>query len=268
MANKVNNNICAQCGRKISRKHLNQIYCTKCNYLIREKNIHIPRSAKEWQIDKVIRLAGVKEINEIAKEIGMSRSSVKRIGNYFGISFFIQKYSDDLIEEVLKFYWSNGKKKTAERFPDVKVRTIIDHKGKGYRKRQKRWTDEQIIQLIRMAGIIPIEKQYKIFNRPLAHKGSIKSAWTKKFGVAQKRINGLYTNKALYIAKDKCPYIETQFYDKSKLYLWIDLEKNLKTGINNDIKLAVKTLANFQRWIWGGGYIKMKILKMIKKYEV
>ena len=52
-----------------------------------------------------------------------------------------------------------------------------------------------------------------------------------------------------------------------KIALWIDMEDNLKRGVPQFLREAIKTMADFQRWLHGGGDVKAKILKLIEERE-
>ena len=259
-------NDCLQCGNSFEITHYNQKYCCECVILRRKKSFGLPSKLSLKQKETIMELCGKKDINEIAKEVGISRSGVKRVGNYLGLKFGITKYSNELKEKVTRFYEIHGKPKTKKEFPDVKVKSIIERYGKGRHKRCRPWKDSELIELVKMAGIVSFKEQWKVFNRPRAFAGSIRSAWVKKFKVAPRYINGLYRNKALYIANENCPFIETGHYNNSKLYLWVDLENNLKEGVSMDFKKAIEAMANFQRWLWGKDNVREEVLKMVS-YE-
>jgi hypothetical protein len=69
-----------------------------------------------------------------------------------------------------------------------------------------------------------------------------------------------------------CPFVDILFFKQernhnNKIYLWIDLEKNLKDTIPSFVKEAVRTQAIFQKWIWQDNNPREKILDMIKTRE-
>jgi phosphopantetheine adenylyltransferase/DNA-directed RNA polymerase subunit RPC12/RpoP len=256
---------CIDCNKKLYKTHNNRKRCKNCSQLVIKKPKH---NLKDWQIEMLKPLIGHYKINEIAEILSCSRSSLTRYARDNNFNYKIYKYSNELRTQVINYYIKNGKNKTVKKFPNVVVDTILEHdpKIKGLRPRQKLWTEKQIIQLAKMAGLVSMEMQAKFFNRPRAFKGSIKSAWSKKFKLGAKHINGLFKNKADYITEN-CPCIETSHYFNGKLCLWVDIQKHLKKGLSKDIHLLIQTGVDFQKWLWGGGNIKNKIIKFMTEVE-
>ena len=223
-----------------------------------ENQIHFIRS----NLDKMKR-------SDIAKKLNIPEVRLKRAASFKKWRFTSLKYSDEIKKEVCDYFNQHGLKKTAEKFPEVRIRSIVERNKKYRIARQKRWTENQIIQLAKFAGIINIKDQVKYFNRPLAKEQSIPRAWKRIFGISQMLINGLYYNKAKYIVNKNCPSINVSFLGDNNcyLYLWIDIKKNIKKDLPNYIVKAIDACALFQNWIWGGGDVKRKILKMIKEIE-
>ena len=152
-------NKCENCDKQYNQKHANQKYCPSCR-LKRDKNGIMPKNVNAEMVQKIKNMAGIKKIDNIAKEIGISRAGVKRVGKALDLSFFKPKYDQNTIKEVLSYYDMYGKPKSVKKFPNIAVRTIIEGKhGNRRNTRCRPWTDRQIIQLIRMAGIITSKQQ-------------------------------------------------------------------------------------------------------------
>ena len=87
--------------------------------------------------------------SDIAHAVGVSESRLKRAAKVLGWKFEYlkaqpyMKYSERLTKEVLSYYEKNGKNKTQNRYPDIKLRSIIE-RYKEFNPRQINWTDEQI----------------------------------------------------------------------------------------------------------------------------
>jgi hypothetical protein len=177
-----------------------------------------------------------------------------------------------LVNDVNKYYETHTQEETAKHF-NLR-RKQVDHIVYRYNlhePKQIRWTDKQIIELAQFAGLINTNRQAKYFNRPGAHAGSIKSAWSKKFKIMGGSINGMSNWLAREIVTDECPRIKTEFYEGRKkgtyysrnLCLWVDMEKHLKKGNPRFIKQAVVQMAKFQRWLFKTKTPKNKIMRII-----
>ena len=217
-------------------------------------------------------LIGKMPRDEIAKEVGVSVSSLKRAFRGTRICFFNKHVANpDRVKQVCQFYEEHGREATQKAFPEIKVRSIVE-RYKLYDPRQVRWTDEQIILAAKYAGILSYDQQAEIFNRPNAHAGSIKSLWMKRFRMAGGSINGMSEFMARTLVTDKCPFVQTRFWetrrgDKSfsrKLYLWVDMEKHLLPDVPDFIRSAIESMADFQRWLFESNNPRNKILKILK----
>lgn len=278
--------ICQECHKnKKSSLHANAKYCLPC----KNKLLSKPKGTLTLkQIQYAKRYAGKKNITDIAKELGVSKSNIKR--SIPGVSFcFLYKYKKNpaLVLAVSNYYSKHGRRKTEQKFgKEVNVRSIVEH-YKMHSSRQVRFTNDNYKELLRMAGLISMEAQARFLNRPGAFRGSITSFWQKcilsKNSNGQTDVNGLRYHKVKHLVnktwnpKERnyilhCPFAEIKFFaqDKTlnnKIYLWVDLEKNLKETIPSFIKEAVRAQAMFQKWIWQDSNPREKILDMIKTRE-
>jgi len=201
---------------------------------------------------------------EIADELGVSISTVRRAGAALDLNFFKPlKYNDQDIKKVFDYFRSHSRNETQKKFPELRVKTILEHhkEHKGYIK-QRRFTSEEQISCLKFAGLLNFDQISKILNRPNAHAGSIKKFFICR-GISSKTINGLFKNKALFITDD-CPFVEVKTYRGGRLCLWVDIERHLKKDVDDSIKYAIYTLAAFQRWLWGDD-VKEKIIKILGK---
>ena len=211
---------------------------------------------------------------ELAEYLGCSRSNLIRWATAHKISLDANAYKPEVVNRVCAYYEKHGKIKTQEAFPDVSVRSIVERNYGLFKPRQIRWTDEQIIEAARMAGLISSQAQAKYFNRPRAHSGSIKALWMKRFGFGQGNINGMVHWYAKELVTVKAPYVRPigesrrgELLEFRRLILWVDMEKCLKTEVPPFMCDAIKELAQFQRWLWKSDNPKPLILKMIKERE-
>lgn len=138
----------------------------------------------------VRKLAGTMKQSELALRVGCSRSNLIRWARDAKVSLDSLSYKPELVRSVCLFYELHGKVKTQKTFPNVKVRSIVE-RYKQFRPRQIRWKNDQLIEAVKMAGLVSPKAQAKYFNRPNAHTGSIQSLWMKKFGHGQSQMNGL-----------------------------------------------------------------------------
>lgn len=247
---------CNQCGSDYKVQHWNSRYCEDCRYLRRKKNIGFPASATKAQIAIVKAMVGDANINEIAALLGVHRSFVKRIGLTLGLTFRIETYSEETIREVTEYYLKHGKPETEKMFPNVAVRTIIEHKAglKGLYPRCRKWTDAEMVELAKFAGLVSFNNQAKYFNRPRANAGSIKSAWCKRFKTAPGYMHGLPIHKAKILLMPGFPTITVQEQERGgerKMVLFCDAVKYLAKDTPDFIKDAIKAMAEFQRKLYG-----------------
>lgn len=261
---------CLSCNTKLINVHKNRKRCEPCAALLRKRPKH---NLTEEQIKKLHKLKGTIYYEELAKRIGASRSSVTRYARDHGISLNALSYKPDVIQNVCAYYEIHGKRKTQEKFPDVSVRSIVE-RYKEFKPRQIKWKDNEIIELIKMAGLVSPKSQAKYFNRPNANEGSIKSVFITKIKCPPTYINGLTHRTAKTLVNSKCRYIKPLGLGRNKksvefrrMALWVDIEKSLKKDLPNYLVDAVQACAEFQRWIHGGGDVKKKIKDMIRERE-
>lgn len=249
--------------------HFNRKRCEPCAILLRRKPIGRLNPIQETEVR---RHAGFIPQAQLAEYVGCSRTNLIRWASANRVSLNCFSYKPDVIEKVCKFYEKHGKRKTQDHFPKVSVRSIIE-RHKLYKPRQIKWTTEQIIEAVKMSGLVSMKAQAKYFNRPGAHVGSIQSLWNKRFGFRGGSINGLVYNHAKHLntnARYLNPFGMTRNNKKVKfrrLVLWIDLEKNLRPGTPDFIVDAIRTMADFQRWLWRCDDPKPLIVKMMKDRE-
>jgi hypothetical protein len=255
---------CLGCKKRFERHHLNQKYCIECKKLRREKNCYIPPCVTKKHIEFIKKNHNNMSKKEISIKLGISVMSIKRTANVLRIKFQQKKYNDQIVKEVVDYYNRHGMAATKNRYKNICVRSIIDRNNQGVCPFQRNWLFSEIIEAIRMGGIISLEDQWKYFKRPGAFKGSIQSLWIKRLHGNASVINGLYRDKALCIVKRDTPSLSVK-HRNAHLYLWIDIEKNLLPNMPDSIQLAVKACADFQRWIFGVKDVKRKIRKMIKE---
>jgi DNA-binding XRE family transcriptional regulator len=234
----------------------------------------------EWQKKEALRLRGKVTKEEIAKRIGASRSSISRLGRYLKLSFnACNKYKANpkFVKEVCDYYAKHGKAKTLERFPGIKLRSIVE-RYKIFPPRQIRWTDDQLKELARMAGIVSIDAQARYFKRPNANRGSIISAWMKKFKMGGGCINGLSWYMARHFVTRDCKPIRTKFWRQKdgiahtlegrQIVLWTEMQKHLKPDSPDWLKESIEAMAKFQIWLHGTMQVKAKVKKVIRRIDL
>lgn len=267
---------CATCDKPI-RGHFNRKRCRPCSraLVLRPKS-----SLTQEQIQQVRAWIGKIPVTEMAERLGTSVSNIKRAFRGESIWYHNGKYKNrpELVAAVLHYYAKNGKLKTIERFPDVSVKSIVDRpEFYGFEKprRQVRWTDEQLAEAARMAGLISFKAQAGYFRRPSANEGSIRSLWSKRFKQGWAQLNGMAWIHAHHLVDGRARYIRPQGTGRNwaktmaaaRIILWVDMEKALKPELPPFIREAVKTMADFQRWLWRSDNPRPLILKMIKVRE-
>lgn len=271
-------NKCGLCNSQLQKKaHKNQKWCTACaNELKRRPRGHM----SEIQKEKARRLIGKMKREDIAKKLGVSLSNLKR--SMPGESlWFHRRYKNqpELTKKVLNYYFKHGKSATEKRFPEVNVKAIVDrpeYYGVARQYRQKRWTEDQIIEAAKMAGLVSPAAQAIYFNRPRANAGSVHSLWHKrfKFGGRGSELNGMCHHQAKHFVSSRARYIRPIGVSQEgkpvigrRLLLWVDMDKALKSDAPEFVREAVDVLAKFQKWLWNSDNPKPLIIKMIKERE-
>jgi len=268
---------CLSCKTSIAGTHANTKRCKPCIAILRKRPLG---TMTKKQIAIATSLSNKMKFTDVAKHLGVSKSNLKRSIDTSKVKFtFHNKHKNNphLVKTICAYYEKHGKRETQKKFPDVKVRSVLE-KYKLFSPRQSRWSDKEIIEAVKMAGLISYKAQWVYFKRPLAFAGSITSFWMKKFGFGQGKVNGLRGYRGKPFVKPRCKPVIIKFGElrekrhdedwEAKVYLWVDLEKHLLPNVNEDFKIAIQTMASFQRWLWQSENPRAKILKMIKQREL
>jgi AcrR family transcriptional regulator len=264
--------LCPDCKVRLVKDHWNAKRCTVCAEVRATWPTGKLTSAQARQ---AMALRGKMKRADIAKRLGVSVPSLYRFGRDEGISFALVRSPEyvRLVERVSRYYERHGRKATEKRFPDVRVRSIIERYP--HAPRQIRWTGEQIIQAAKMAGLVSMERQAKIFNRPGTNQGAIRSLWTKRFRLAGGNIHGVSNHTARALLRPGYPAIRTQFWitrnqrcDRAfarRIVLWCDMEPWLLPGTPLFLRDAVRAMAEFQRWLFKTQEPRRAILALLRR---
>lgn len=259
------NRICLYCRKaSIRLKHLNAKYCDRCRVTLLKR----PKSNLSIeQKNQVKLLIGKMPREDIAAELGCSLSALKRA--FRGTRLAYYNYcviNPDFVQNVSSYYEKHGNIKTSEHF-GIKRKQVehIVYRYKLAKPRQTRWTNEQFINLVKMGGLVSPRKQAKIFSRPGANIGSIKSAWSKKINIAPGQIHGMKFNQAKHLVNKDATYIKN--YSGHYICLWVDMEKYLQKDCPQFIQDAIHSMAEFQRWLFGKSP-KRSIMKIIRNKSI
>lgn len=267
---------CLRCKKNLSSEHFNRKRCEPCAKYLR-KYPKGTMSAEKIRMAKS--LAGKMKRVDIAKKLKVSVANLKRScrGTNF-MTFDKWKKNPALVRKVFEYYFKHGKPATVKKFPNVNVKVLVDrpeYYGVKRKYRLLRWTEDQLIEATRMAGLISFDAQAKFFNRPRAHIGSIRSLWMKRFKMGGGNLNGMCHWRAKQFVNQKARYLKPlgltrkgEQVEFRRLILWVDMEKCLKRDCPEFVREAVESMADFQRWIWKSKNPKPLILKMIKEREM
>lgn len=270
--------LCPRCKKRPKQKHWNAKWCTLCSAELRKR----PRTTlTPSQIREVKKRLHKMPRQQISEEVGVSLSNLRRWARDNGLSLsYYNRYkiNPTLVKEVCAYYEKHGKRKTQEAFPNIRVRSLVE-RYKSFKPRQSRWSDAQLIELAKMAGIVSMKAQAKYFNRPLAHEGSITSAWMKRYGFGGGCVNGLSWDLARHFVDQKAKPIQTCFWKQRRktkkktidiqrqVVLWVDMEKHLHPDCPSWLKRSVNALAKFQRWLHNSNNPNRKIQRLIQTRE-
>ena len=260
-----------------SSPHHNTRYCTPC----REFILRNPASGvTQEQRAAIVRLAGTMVRREIAAQVGVPQGAVNRCLREEHLRSNARDYPPEVVEAVSRVYEAapqgQGKQAVLEAFPDVVVRSIVErraHHRVVLVRRQTRWTGEQLIEAVRMAGLVSATAQSRYFGRPNAAEGSIASLWNKHFACAPRDINGLAAHLAYRVARPGVRGVLTAPDNRAPTprmkVLWLDLLPALRADVDPAIREAVEALALFQRWLFStedSQTIQTMITNREKKY--
>lgn len=243
--------LCTECQTRPRRTaHHNTKYCSVCQ----QRFCRTPRSrvtpAQAAQIEAV---RGTRPRWQIAERVGISRAQLHRYLAEQGLTSNARDYPPEVVTAVCATYAALGKRRTQALFPDVVVRSIVE-RHKDYAPRQIRWTGEQQVEAVRMAGLVSHTAQARYFGRPNAFEGSIKSFWTKGVGCAPGDVHGLGFHVAWQLATAGTPAtLVTQAAQSCPraVVLWLDLVGHLRPGVAPEVRQMVEVLARFQAWLFG-----------------
>lgn len=240
---------CLDCGEP-RQPHLNAKYCLGCRA---ERRRHPVHRLSAGQAQAVERLRGTMFRRQIAETVGVSRQNVNRYLRAAHLDSNARDYAPAVVAAVCAAYETLGRKRTQELFADIVVRSVVE-RYKLYVPRQIRWTEPQIIEAARMAGLVSANAQARYFGRPNAYSGSIKSLWNKGFRCAPGNINGLAACLVWRLTKPGVPAVLIGHSSAAGYFakvLWLDLAPNLRASVAPVIRKAILALARFQAWLHG-----------------
>lgn len=166
-------------------------YCAACRA---ERRKRPPSGVTAEQAKQLASMLGQMPRREIQQRLGLSKSAITRWLREQG--WRVKQwnaYDAATVEAVCQAYAEGGRRLVRERFPGVKVRSIVERycRKHGYRPRQIRWTDEQLVEAVRMAGLVSHTAQARYFGRPNAYEGSIRHLWQIRFRLDPRLIHGI-----------------------------------------------------------------------------
>jgi hypothetical protein len=241
--------VCVRCKSKPKfSDHFNARYCLSCKSILKVK---IEPFLYEDTKQIIRKYAGKIERKKLAEKAGVSIATLKRFAIMENLDITTFRYTPDEIRKVCDYYLIHGIVKTAQHFPHVKVRSIVERyfRSLGIGTRQERWTPEQLYELAKMGGLISQNAQARYFKRPNAYAGSIKSVWSKVFKCKPANLNSCPHHIAKRIVEYKCPFYAKRGRSHVMFALWLDVQRNLKDDVSEDVKKLVNAMARFQKWL-------------------
>lgn len=247
--------LCLECHTAPRRNdHGNTKYCEPC----RQALLRAPPSRiTAAQGALIAALRGTLTRWQIAERVGISHARVNRYLAEQHLTSNARDYPPEVVEAVSATYGGLGKRQTQALFPDVVVRSIVErrqHHRVVYQPRQVRWTGEQIVEAIRMAGLVSHHTQVRYFGRPNAFDDSIKKLWERVIGVAPRDVHGFGLHQVWRLARPGTPAVlvtqATQPGPRAVI-LWLDLAQHLRLTVAPEVRQMVEALARFQAWLFG-----------------
>lgn len=250
---------CSTCKSDISHRHSNSKRCEVCAKERRKNPYHTLSKDKQ---EKALMLAGKKTRSQIAEMLQITRTSLNRFYKEKKTSSNSLKYDPKLVEKVCKYYEKKGKVETKKKFPDVVLRSVIERYYKKYNltPRQKKWTSQEHVEVMKMAGLVSHEKQARLLNRVNANAGSIRSFHSKKVFGKARYLNGIPLTLAKGYVKEGCEaYLVSGCYGSASCeykVLWVDVFKYLNDDVPQYLREAIKSIAEYQKKLYGKNYRK------------
>lgn len=243
--------LCVECQARPRRSaHHQTKYCESC----KQSLLRAPRSrVTEAQGARIRQLRGTMARARIAERVGITHAQLNRYLAEQGLTSNARDYPPEVVTAVCTTYAALGKRRTQDLFPDVVVRSLIE-RHKDYPPRQVRWTGEQQMEAVRMAGLVSHTAQARYFSRPNAYEGSIKKFWARVVGCAPRDVHGLGIHLVWRLVLPGVPAVlvsqATQPCPRA-VVLWLDLVTHLRPGVDPLLRRLVEVLARFQAWLFG-----------------
>lgn len=193
-------------------------------------------------------------IKDIASELNLSISTLKRYAykNKIRFSFYSKNncYQQQLISDVIAYWLVNGKAATVKKFPNVKVRSIIERHNNG-RSTIQRYTFNDKLFLLRYSEFLGTLKSARILGRVVKerHNTRLNSFNNRKNTTYRVNYNGL-TKRIISRFLIDGKSIKLNYHGRS-IITWPEIAKNLKVD-NQNLLILAQAMAKFQIWLHGG----------------
>ena len=246
---------------------------------------------KKEEIEKLKELSknGDLFFSEIAKVLNKKPGNVRYMARKLGIknlnalknigSWNI-KYKN--YKEIIEFYQTHTNKEVCKKFnlrqnqfKSIITRYYKDKKYLNIRKDnriKRKWTNEEVIKMIQMCGVLPRNEIAENLNRTKIKKNNAVKDKIAQIGFKSKHINGMPITWASLLFKDNdLEIIQTKAGPNSKknqfnfkIIPWVEL--NRKVISDNDlINSIIRSMAKFQRFVFQTNDDD-KIISILKGY--
>lgn len=241
---------------------------------------------------------------EIARELGVSKNSVtvlaqRWLGGNPNYRKRIIKYDKDFTLEFIKYYQNHTHKECAERFGLTlsEVKSVLSgcyRKSQPYKdirrsytkdkRRKDPWTPGQLKKMLSYIGLLPRDEIAKRIGRK-----ALKSANNER--VIKDKLRNLRIEQPKYINGLTISRYQSLFGQRPKVYIrttagpgrggapthfrivpWVYIEEMIEWGKlkpQEPIRVWVKAMADFQRWIHGRDvYGSLQKIIPIERWEI
>ena len=192
---------------------------------------------------------------ELSEQIGSSRATVNRFMRDNGLKTGQHtQYPKDVVKKICEFHEQHGVKKTQEKFPDVKVRSIVErYQTNAY---LASYDFKQIHLFLKYSEMLSDEQLYQLLGRSVSNRKIVCKATERMIGFGKNPsrvyLNGLPYRFVKNFTKDSIPYFKFSHGHCRKLCLWYDIKKHLSKNVSLEIKEIVNIMSKFQLWLHGG----------------
>lgn len=232
------------------------------------------------QKQRILEAAKKKEhVAAVAEELGVRRDVVSSYRRLMGLSKRRRYLNAFEREDLVETYFTQGFRAASEKYPGIMVYSSVSRYTS--RRKERVWSEEEKIEMARMAGFISFDDQVAFLKRPKRAANSLltHSFWQKRCGIGSHSIHGLIGALKQYLCRHNAPVIalpcqaperrwrgvEARVVPprKRRMVIWADAERHLRPDVPPWVREVARAGARFQRWLYQTDNPRGAILMMM-----